>query len=134
MTKKLKTFYCFILSLMVLIPGSLLAQENPLPFEVSQPGDRLKNTASQADYSVLSGTTLQNIIIDVVLYLLGSVGAIFLIMTIIAGVQWINAGGNEEIITKAKTRLKNAIIGFVLVTLAFIIITTLLDLFRAPLQ
>ena len=131
MNKKLKTFYFFILSLAFLIPAGLLAQNNTLPFEVSQPRDRLKNDANLADYSISRGTTIQGVIIDVVLYLLGSVGAVFLIMIIIAGVQWINAGGNENIVDEAKARMKNAVIGFAVVMLAYGLITLILKLLEA---
>jgi len=63
------------------------------------------------------------IILNIVTYLLGLVSIIFLVMIIYSGYQWISAGGNEEMIEKAKKRLTNAIIGLG-VTLAAYAITT----------
>jgi len=48
-------------------------------------------------------------------------GIIFLIMIIFSGFQWMTSGGNEEVITKARKRLINSIIGVALILCAYII-------------
>lgn len=68
---------------------------------------------------------LKTIIINLVQLILGFVGYIFIILIIIAGVQWMLSGGNEEKITKAKNLLKNSVIGLVLMLIAFAIATTI---------
>jgi hypothetical protein len=59
------------------------------------------------------------VIADIIYIVLGFVGIIFLVLVIISGYQWMTAGGNADQVDKAKTRLKNAVIGLVIVFLAF---------------
>lgn len=95
-----------------------------LPFQnilaqVTPPAERFKNLAGQAGYNTGAGGTKTDIVVNVIIYALGFVGLFFLIMIIYSGIQWISAGGNEDTITKAKTRLKNSIIGFAIIILAY---------------
>ncbi|MFH0854461.1 MAG: hypothetical protein V1891_03135 [bacterium] len=48
-------------------------------------------------------------------------GVIFFIQTIVAGIKWMTAGGNEEQITGAKQNIKNGVIGIAIVLAAYII-------------
>ncbi|MDO8498583.1 MAG: pilin [bacterium] len=52
-------------------------------------------------------------------------GIIFIFMVIISALQWIISGGDKEAIAKARGRLTWAIIGIVLLSLAFVITTTI---------
>ena len=52
---------------------------------------------------------------------LGAVGTIMVILFIYSGFLWMTAAGNEEKITKAKRILSNAIIGIVIVIMAYAI-------------
>jgi len=52
---------------------------------------------------------------------LGLLGVVFLVLTVIAGFQWMTAAGNEEQVKKAQTSIKNSIIGLVIVLAAYII-------------
>lgn len=52
---------------------------------------------------------------------LGTVGTIVVILFIYSGFLWMTAAGNEEKITKAKRILSNAIIGIVIVIMAYAI-------------
>lgn len=38
-----------------------------------------------------------------------------------AGIMWMTAQGNEEQVTKAKTMIRNAIIGFIIISAAYAI-------------
>ncbi len=49
------------------------------------------------------------------------VGIVFLMITVYSGIQWMMAGGNEENIEKAKTRIVRATIGVAIVLGAWII-------------
>lgn len=49
-------------------------------------------------------------------------GIIFLFMVIISAFQWMLSGGDKEAVSKARGRLTWAIIGIVLLALAFVII------------
>ena len=54
--------------------------------------------------------------------LLGFAGIIATILIIIAGTKWIMAGGNEEEVTKAKTTIKNSVIGIGIVLASYIVV------------
>ncbi len=53
--------------------------------------------------------------------ILSLLGILFLVLLIINGYKWMVAGGNEEIITKAKRGLQNALIGLGIVLFAYLI-------------
>lgn len=53
--------------------------------------------------------------------LLSFLGMIFMILIVTSGIQWMTAGGNADKITKARTRMINAVIGFGLVILSLAI-------------
>ena len=66
---------------------------------------------------------IDTLIANLILYAISFVGIIFLILIIYSGFQWMNAGGNEQTIDKAKSRIMKAIIGLGITLLAFIITT-----------
>jgi small neutral amino acid transporter SnatA (MarC family) len=49
----------------------------------------------------------------------GVAGAVFIVMLLVGGVQYLTAMGNEEATTKAKKLLINAVIGIVIVAIAY---------------
>ncbi len=55
-------------------------------------------------------------IINVVLTILG---LLVVVLIIFAGFQWMIAGGSEEKVTKAKSILKNAVIGLIIIMMAW---------------
>lgn len=52
---------------------------------------------------------------------LGLVGIVFLMITVYSGIQWMTAGGNEEMVKKARTRITRATIGLAIVLGAWVI-------------
>jgi len=74
--------------------------------------------ASTANYS---NVPLTQIIASIIKLVLGLLGIIFLGLTIMAGFKWMTAGGNEEQVKKATSTMKNAIIGLVIVLMAYAI-------------
>lgn len=59
-----------------------------------------------------------NVILQII-YIFG--GIIFLFMIVISAVQWIVSGGDKEAVGKARARITYAIIGIVVLSLAFVI-------------
>jgi hypothetical protein len=59
--------------------------------------------------------------------LLGIFGALFLVLIMWGGVQYMFAQGDAEKIKKAQATLKNAILGMVIVTASYAIATYVLD-------
>lgn len=49
----------------------------------------------------------------------GVAGAVFIVMLLVGGVQYLTAMGNEEATTKAKKLLINAVVGIVIVAIAY---------------
>jgi len=74
--------------------------------------------------SIDTGTTedLSELVVRVIQYLLGFLGLIAVIMIIIGGFRWMTAGGNEEKIESAKKVISAAVIGLVIVLIAWAIV------------
>ncbi|MDZ4221355.1 MAG: pilin [Patescibacteria group bacterium] len=53
--------------------------------------------------------------------LLGFIGVVALVYILYAGFRWITASGNEDQVTEARNNIRNAVIGLVVVFLAFVI-------------
>lgn len=52
---------------------------------------------------------------------LGSVALLFFLMMLYGGILWFSAGGNDEKVTKARTIMGQAVVGFIITLTAFII-------------
>ncbi len=74
--------------------------------------------------------SLIGIVINVILSFLG---IIFLVIVIYAGVLWMTASGNSDQIKKAKNMIQNAIIGLIVVAMAYIITQNIYDLITTKL-
>lgn len=70
----------------------------------------------------LGSADLQETVIQIIQWILGLLGLIAVIMILIGGFKWMTAGGNEEKIEAAKKLLTAAIIGLVIVLLAWAIV------------
>ncbi|PIT94342.1 hypothetical protein COT98_04140 [Candidatus Falkowbacteria bacterium CG10_big_fil_rev_8_21_14_0_10_39_9] len=55
------------------------------------------------------------IVVRLINYSLLILGILFVVLLIMSGYQWMTAGGNQEQVEKAQSRIKNAIIGLVIV-------------------
>ena len=84
----------------------------------------LKDTAGKTGYETYEGIDLIQVrmalAIKVLKYLLIWLGVTFLILIIIAGYQWMTAAGHEEILLNAKKRMKTAVIGLIIVLMAYV--------------
>lgn len=67
-------------------------------------------------------TSLPDYLADITTYLLAFVGALFLLFIVIGALQLITAAGNPEQAKKAKKTLTYALIGFVAILLAEVIL------------
>ncbi|MEI7619979.1 MAG: pilin [Candidatus Falkowbacteria bacterium] len=68
-----------------------------------------------------SPTSLMAIIVRLINYSLILLGVIFLVLFVMSGYQWMTAGGNEDSIKTAKSRMTNAVIGLVVVLMSWTI-------------
>lgn len=102
---------------------SLLAQGTPTTPAKGLKGasDNMKTFSNSAGISTKEGTDLPTIIGKIIGGFLGILGSVFVILVIYAGFLWMTAGGNEEQVGKAKKMMTNAVIGLIIVMLAFAI-------------
>lgn len=107
-------FIVFCLVVILILPFLVFAQA---------PLDKLRDVAGEegAGYADYQDDTFDNVIGAVINSVLGILGMIFLILMIYAGYNWMTASGEEEKITKAKSTIYRAIIGFIIVAGAFAI-------------
>jgi len=74
----------------------------------------VQNPISSANFGILVDRMVTG--------LLGVVGTLSLLMIIFSGLRYVTAGGNEEQATQAKEGLKWAVIGLIVVALAYILV------------
>jgi hypothetical protein len=124
MIKKLKTIllnYSGLFIVSFILPfKSLYAADGMM--------DLLKSAGGKAGYGPADTDTIPGLIGTIVSIAIGFVGAIFFILVIYSGIQWMTAGGNDEKVKKARSRLVNAIIGLAVTVSAYFITKLISDL------
>ena len=70
----------------------------------------------------LGTADLESTVIQIVQWVLGFLGLVAVIMILIGGFQWMTAGGNEEKVASAKKIISAAVIGLIIVLLAWAIV------------
>ena len=65
--------------------------------------------------------TLLNNVASIIKVVLGLLGTIFVILMIYAGILWMTAGGNDTQVKKAQNIIQRAVIGLIIVVLAYAI-------------
>lgn len=75
-----------------------------------------------------SSQSLSDLIVNVIRIMLLFAGAVAVFFVIVGGYQYIASGGNEETAEKGKKTLINAIIGIIVVVLAYAIINVIVNL------
>ncbi|MFH1099144.1 MAG: hypothetical protein V1723_04500 [Candidatus Uhrbacteria bacterium] len=86
----------------------------------------LNTTADQAGLKG-SQTDIPKIIGLIINAALSLVGIVFLILMVYGGILWMQARGSTEDVTKAKDIIKNAIIGIIVIAIAFALTNLVLD-------
>ena len=66
-------------------------------------------------------SNLENSLGNIIGTVLATVGTVFLVLTVAAGIMWMTAAGNEEKISKAKKILVGAVIGLIIAMTAYTI-------------
>lgn len=61
----------------------------------------------------------REVVANIINVALGLLSVIFVTLLIIGGYQYMTAGGNEEQVNKAKARLKTAVIGIIIILVAW---------------
>jgi len=126
MTPAKKFFLIVGLTLLILLPLQANAQcfdedGNTLPIGECQKRnlDEIGDTSGYGDTN--QDTNLAYKIGQIISYLLAFLGVVFLIIVVYAGIQWMVAGGNPEVVKGARNKLVNAAIGLAIVLAAYAI-------------
>lgn len=107
--------FTVILIAILILPYFVFAED-------SAPLNKLKDIGvEKGPYAEADEFTVSKIVGTVINAFLGLLGLIFIILMIYAGHLWMNARGDEEQITKAKTTLRRAIVGLIIIIGAFAI-------------
>ncbi len=77
----------------------------------------LNNVSGNVGYN--TGQQLPETIGNIIKVIIGLIGLIALVIFIAGGFLWMTAGGDEDQIKKAKSLMKNAVIGIAIVVLAY---------------
>jgi len=83
----------------------------------------LGNFPDLKDFIVSGGTDIKVLIGTIVQFVLLVAGAIAVVYLIYGGILYITAGGDAEKATKGRTAIVNAIIGVLIIALAYVIVT-----------
>ncbi|MFA6099123.1 MAG: pilin [Patescibacteria group bacterium] len=70
----------------------------------------------------LGTADLESTVIKIVQWVLGFLGLVAVVMILIGGFQWMTAGGNEEKVASAKKVISAAVIGLIVILLAWAIV------------
>lgn len=113
--KFLPLFIFIILAVSFLLPiahcnAGLLATSSGINTQT----DKLRDSAGFS-----TSMSMVDIIAMIIKSALSILGLIFLVLLVIAGYQWMTAGGNEKEVEGAQARIKTAIIGLVIVLAAY---------------
>ena len=70
----------------------------------------------------LGSADLQDTVISIIQWALGLLGLIAVVMILIGGFIWMTAGGNEDKVATAKKYISAAVVGLIIVLLAWAIV------------
>jgi type IV secretion system pilin len=135
---KLKSFFknvitVLILTHLLLLPAISFAQAPAGPPAPNSMDSLTGVAAGAAGYSESTDSlTFAKILGTIVRTFLALLGVIFIIYIIFGGYQWMTAGGNEEQITKAKSIIKNGVIGLIIILSAAVIYKFIADFLIQP--
>ncbi len=82
-------------------------------------GDKLDEVAEKSGYDPANDVPVEDRVSSIVAIVLSFLGVIFMVLMIVAGFNWMTAGGNEEQVKKATEMIKSAIIGLIIVAASY---------------
>ncbi len=108
--KSLKVVIFLIVFMGLIIPGSVSAWDS---------GIRRWGETVTGENKIVLSNDLAGTLAGIVALATGTIGVIFLVLTVYAGILWMTAAGNDEKIGKAKKFFVDGVIGFVIAMSAF---------------
>jgi hypothetical protein len=115
--KKTGIIFIFLSLIFLTLPAqAALLNENKASEVFIENVDLVKEQGGDSNYANRSVEEIVGIVIRATMTFLG---AIFITLMIIAGINWMRAEGNEEAIQKSKKTITNLMIGLVLAIAAY---------------
>lgn len=113
----------FIIILVSLFPAFIFCYSAKAADTWGKLGNYMTKTREGAGYAetVEGKNDITSVIANIIRIMLAFVGAIFFILILWGGNEWLTAGGNEEKIAKAKKLFLHSVIGLVIVLIAYLI-------------
>lgn len=90
-------------------------------------GDTLKDASLKAGYSQTTNADPDSVISTVIKLALSFLGVVFMILLVYAGYLWMTARGDSGQVDKAKDIIREAIIGLIIVAMAYAISSFILS-------
>ena len=124
-----------LLTCTVLFSAAFAFAQTPTPSE-PEPSGLVKcgrslpadATAEEKKTNECTITDFLQMVLNIINFLLSWAWLVATLMIVWAGWGMVNAGGNEEEVSKAKTTLSNAIIGFFLIMVSFVLLNFVVSL------
>lgn len=121
--QKLVAFFLSVSLIMVLVtPSLVLAQADATTPPTSFTADmktQLEAAGGAKGAGLGAPVDPRVVAVNIIRVALEFVGFIFFCLTLFAGFKWMTAGGNEEEVTKAKSLLRQAVIGLIIILSAY---------------
>jgi lysylphosphatidylglycerol synthetase-like protein (DUF2156 family) len=119
---KIAQIISIILGFMMALSPMLAVAQIHLP---DASGTGLSNTFGGA-------TTLSQLILSVINIILALAGLIAVLVLIIGGFRYVTSFGNDEAVGQAKKMIINAILGIIIIILAFVVVRVVSNVFLHP--
>lgn len=120
MKQNKKTFY-IISILIVLILANIFLIDYADAYNFGGLGDAVNYAGEAEEAAGIGRADPRGIVVALIQQILGLASILFFMIFIYGGYRWMTAGGADEKINKAKTVIRNAIIGLVIVITAYTI-------------
>lgn len=113
-------FCLMLVSFLAFSPLSVLAESTGGASVQKSIQDNLEGVGANAGYKTGTGEAgLPAIIGKIINVFLSILGVLFVILMIYGGYSWMTSYGNEQKVTKAKTLITDAIIGLIIILVAY---------------
>ncbi len=84
--------------------------------------------AESFNQSATNPTDIRLVIVRIINVFLTFLGLIMVILIMLAGFNWMTSRGQEDVVTKAKSQIKTAVIGLVIVLCSYVIVNFVVDM------
>lgn len=115
----------FVFAFGMLVLGVIFFAPSIVSAQLAQSNVNVQQTAAAAGVS--GGADLIQILGRIIGIALGFIGIVFLVILLYSGYEWMTAGGDVAKVESAKKRIRNAVIGLILIASAWAITSYILN-------